>query len=62
VTGDEELLFENADEWVCHVDLAPGEYTYEFLVDGMGLLDSTTPATESGSSGLVDSVIVIKAK
>jgi enterochelin esterase-like enzyme len=51
-----------ADGWVCHVDLAPGKYTYKFLVDGIGLNDPTNPATEADSNGLVDSVIVIKPK
>jgi enterochelin esterase-like enzyme len=51
-----------ADGWVCHVDLAPGKYTYKFLVDGIGLLDPTNPATEADSNGLVDSVIVIRPK
>jgi enterochelin esterase-like enzyme len=51
-----------ADGWVCHVDLAPGKYTYRFLVDGVGLLDPTNPATEADSNGLVDSVIMVKPK
>ena len=50
------------DGWVCHVDLAPGKYTYKFLVDGIGLNDPTNPSTETDSNGLVDSVIVIKPK
>src|SRR6266566_2482648 len=36
-----------ADGWVCRIDLAPGKYTYRFLVDGVGLLDPTNPATEA---------------
>jgi enterochelin esterase family protein len=50
------------DGWVCRVDLAPGKYTYKFLVDGLGLNDPSNPATEADSNGLVDSVIVIKPK
>ena len=50
------------DGWLCRIDLAPGKYTYKFLVDGIGLLDPTNPATEADSNGLVDSVIVIKPK
>src|SRR5438105_8890109 len=49
------------DGWVCRLDLAPGKYTYRFLVDGVGLLDPSNPATEDDGSG-VDSVIVIKPK
>lgn len=50
------------DGWVCRLDLAPGKYTYRFLVDGVGLLDPTNPVTEADAYGLVDSVIVIKPK
>jgi enterochelin esterase-like enzyme len=49
-----------ADGWVCRIDLAPGKYTYRFLVDGVGLLDPTNPATEDDGNGHVDSVIIIK--
>ena len=51
-----------ADAWVCHVDLAPGKYTYKFLVDGIGLNDPTNAATEDDGNGHTDSVIVIKPK
>jgi hypothetical protein len=50
------------DGWVCRIDLAPGKYTYRFLVDGVGLIDPTNPATEDDGNGHVDSVIVIKPK
>ena len=49
------------DGWICRIDLAPGKYTYRFLVDGAGLIDPSNPATEDDGSG-VDSVIVIKPK
>jgi hypothetical protein len=48
--------------WVCRIDLAPGKYTYRFLVDGVGLLDPTNPGTEPDRQGHIDSVIVIKPK
>ncbi len=51
-----------ADGWVCHVDLAPGKYTYKFLVDGIGLNDPTNSATEDDGNGHTDSVIVIRPK
>jgi hypothetical protein len=51
-----------ADGWVCRLDLAPGKYTYRFLVDGVGLLDPNNSATEDDGNGLTDSVIVIKPK
>jgi len=48
--------------WVCRLDLAPGKYTYRFLVDGVVLTDPTNPATEDDGNGHLDSVIVIKPK
>ncbi len=48
--------------WVCRIDLAPGKYTYRFLVDGVGLNDPANSATEDDGSGHMDSVIVIKPK
>ena len=50
------------DGWVCRLDLAPGKYTYKFLVDGVGLNDPTNSATEDDGSGRMDSVIVIRQK
>ena len=50
------------DGWVCRIDLAPGKYTYRFLVDGVGLNDPTNSATEDDGNGHIDSVIVIKPK
>ena len=50
----------DTEGWVCRLDLAPGKYTYRFLVDGVGLTDPTNPVTEDDGSGHVDSVIVIK--
>jgi enterochelin esterase family protein len=50
------------DGWVCRIDLAPGKYTYRFLVDGVELPDPTNPVTEADGNGHVDSVIVIKPK
>lgn len=51
-----------SDGWVCRLDLAPGKYTYKFLIDGVGLNDPANPATEDDGYGHVDSVIVIKPK
>jgi len=50
------------DGWVCRLDLAPGKYTYRFLIDGLGLLDPNNSATEDDGYGHTDSVIVIKPK
>ncbi len=48
--------------WVCRLDLAPGKYTYRFLVDGVGLIDPANSVTEDDGNGRLDSVIVIKPK
>jgi len=50
------------DGWVCRIDLAPGKYTYKFLVDGIGVNDPTNSATEDDGNGHMDSVIVIRPK
>ena len=50
------------DGWVCRIDLAPGKYTYRFLIDGVGLNDPNNSATEDDGNGHIDSVIVIKPK
>lgn len=50
------------DGWVCHIDLAPGRYTYRFLVDGVRLNDPANSATEDDGNGSIDSVIVIRPK
>ena len=50
------------DGWVCRIDLAPGRYTYRFLVDGIGLTDPANSATADDGNGHVDSVIVIKPR
>jgi enterochelin esterase-like enzyme len=48
--------------WVCRIDLAPGKYTYKFLVDGVGMNDPANSATEDDGNGHRDSVIVIRSK
>jgi enterochelin esterase family protein len=50
------------DGWICRIDLAPGKYTYRFLVDGVGLSDPANSLTEDDGSGHMDSVIIIKPK
>jgi enterochelin esterase family protein len=50
------------DGWICRLALAPGKYTYKFLVDGVGLNDPANSATEDDGNGHVDSVIIIKPK
>jgi hypothetical protein len=47
---------------ICRIDLAPGKYTYRFLVDGVGLTDPANPDTEDVGNGHLDSVVVITPK
>jgi enterochelin esterase-like enzyme len=51
-----------SDGWICRVDLAPGKYTYKFLVDGVGMNDPANPLTEDDQDGSKNSVIVIKPR
>jgi Glycogen recognition site of AMP-activated protein kinase/Domain of unknown function (DUF3471) len=48
------------DEWVCRIDLAPGKYTYKFIIDGDWILDPANPDTEEDDRGITNSVIVVK--
>lgn len=48
------------DEWVCRVDLAPGKYTYKFVIDGDWILDPANPDTEEDERGFTNSVVVVK--
>lgn len=58
-----QLLFEKeGDEWVCRIDLAPGKYTYKFIIDGNWILDPENPNTEDDERGHTNSVLVVKAK
>jgi enterochelin esterase-like enzyme len=50
------------DGWLCRIDLAPGKYTYKFLVDGVGLNDPDNSTTEDDGQGHTGSVIIIKPK
>lgn len=57
-----QLLFgKEGDEWVCRIDLAPGKYTYKFIVDGNWILDPDNPNTEDDERGITNSVLVVKA-
>jgi hypothetical protein len=47
-------------EWVCRVDLEPGEYTYKFIVDGNWVLDPDNPNTVEDEAGNTNNVLVKK--
>jgi hypothetical protein len=58
-----QLLFaREGDEWVCRIDLAPGKYTYKFVVDGNWILDPANHQTEDDDRGFTNSLLVVKAK
>ena len=54
------LCGKESDEWVCRIDLAPGKYTYKFIIDGDWILDPANPDTEDDDRGLTNSVLVVK--
>jgi hypothetical protein len=49
------------DEWICRLDLAPGKYTYKFIIDGDWILDPANPETEDDERGFTNSVLVVKS-
>lgn len=56
-----QLLFaREGDEWVCRIDLAPGKYTYKFVVDGNWILDPANPNTEDDERGFTNSLLIVK--
>ena len=44
-------------EWVCRVDLAPGRYTYKFVVDGMRVIDPVNRNINVDERGDIASVL-----
>lgn len=57
------ILGREGDEWICRVDLEPGEHAYKFIVDGNWLLDPENPNTKDDDYGVKNSVIIVeKAK
>ena len=54
------LCGKEGDDWVCRIDLAPGKYTYKFIIDGDWILDPANPDTEDDERGFTNSVLVVK--
>jgi CubicO group peptidase (beta-lactamase class C family) len=52
------LCGREGDLWVCRIDLAPGRYTYKFVVDGNWITDPANPQTEDDGRGNINSVLV----
>ena len=56
---EQYLCARDGDSWLCRLDLAPGGYTYGFVVDGEPMADPANPETED-VRGRRASVIVVK--
>ena len=54
------LCGKESDEWICRIDLAPGKYTYKFIIDGDWILDPANSNTEEDERGFTNSVLVVK--
>ncbi|MDX2072019.1 MAG: serine hydrolase [Haliscomenobacter sp.] len=48
------------EEWVVRLDLAPGKYTYKFVVDGNWELDPDNFEKEDDGNGNTNSVLIVK--
>lgn len=46
----------------CQLRLAPGEYQYKFVVDGVWCLDSANPNFVPNDIGSLNSVLCVKSK
>jgi len=57
-----QLCGKEQDGWVCGIELAPGKYTYKFIIDGDWILDPDNPTTEDDERGFTNSVLVVKEK
>jgi AMP-activated protein kinase-like protein len=51
-----------AFQFECGIPLAPGQYTYKFIVDGNWITDPANPKTAEDEAGNVNSVLVIEEK
>ena len=54
------LCGKEGEEWICRIDLAPGKYTYKFIIDGDWILDPANTETETDERGHTNSVLVVK--
>jgi len=51
----------NEGIWTLKVNLKPGTYKYQFIVDGQWRQDPANKATERNSFGDINSLIEVKA-
>lgn len=54
------LVNRENEEWVVRLDLAPGKYTYKFVVDGNWELDPNNTQKEDDGNGNTNSVLIVK--
>ncbi|HKP87182.1 MAG TPA: glycogen-binding domain-containing protein, partial [Blastocatellia bacterium] len=54
------LFAKEGDGWVCRINLAPGKYTYKFIVDGDWIIDPANPISEDDGHGNNNSILVVK--
>jgi hypothetical protein len=54
------IFGKEGDDWVCRIDLEPGEHAYKFIVDGNWLLDPANPNTKDDDYGVKNSVIIVQ--
>ncbi len=48
------------NEWICKINLPPGEYEYKFIVDGDWLTDPRNPEMRHDDRGNTNSVLVVE--
>jgi hypothetical protein len=54
------LFARQGDEWVCRIDLAPGRYTYKFVIDGDWVTDPGNSQIEDDGRGNINSVVIVR--
>ena len=56
-----QYLFEHiGNEWICRINLPPGQYQYEFIVDGNWLVDPRNPTVVHDERGFENSKIIVR--
>ena len=56
------LCARESDGWACRIDLAPGKYSYKFVVDNKFTLDPLNPKTEEDGERNVNSIVIVTSK
>jgi hypothetical protein len=48
------------NEWICRINLPPGQYQYKFIVDGNWLVDPRNPTVVHDERGFENSQIIVR--